>query len=221
MASVLEDSDDCKITLEIVEDFINNDYDSFIQNEPVEDIRIIKWELMIKYKSLENKDENTKAFQMLKHKKSYKENLKSGGRYDYALRERNIDNIIINIQCNIKECFIKFIFYCDELTIHKISEKTDYNNEYKEICYNYLNQMQYIFNGKIQCGKSIFNSSDFRNIDYLKSMVKDHYQNIIDKFETYILYCKTEGIKIEFEKITKRIRYIKEYVKKVYDIDLI
>ncbi len=42
MAFVLVNSDIYKITLQIVEDFIGNDYDDFIKNGPTNDIKLIK-----------------------------------------------------------------------------------------------------------------------------------------------------------------------------------
>ena len=59
MAFVLVDSEAYKISLEIVEDFINFKYDDFIQQEPTEEVKIIKWELLIKFKLLENKNDST------------------------------------------------------------------------------------------------------------------------------------------------------------------
>ena len=52
-------------------------------------------------------------------------------------------------------------------------------------------------------------------------MVKKHYREIIDDIEGYIIYCKTEKLKVDFNKIGRFINFIKEYVKSTYGIDLI
>ena len=147
MGYVFIDNDIYKVSLEIVGDFINNDYDSFIQNEPVEDIRIIKWALKIQFKLLENKNESVKIFYMLDFKNKLKHTLKDHiflKVYEYTsifidtekARYIFIDNMNINIQCNIEECFIDLIFFCDELNIRI---------EFIQFKYNYLNQLHYIF----------------------------------------------------------------------------
>ena len=67
--------------------------------------------------------------------------------------------------------------------------------------------------------KSI-NLSD-RNVTWLKDIIKTHYQEILKNIESYIEYCKTNGIDIDIEKINERIRYIKKYIKDIYDITLV
>ena len=42
MAFVLVNDEAFKITIQIVEDFIGNDYDDFIKNGPTNDIKLIK-----------------------------------------------------------------------------------------------------------------------------------------------------------------------------------
>ena len=257
MGYVFIDNDIYKVSLEIVEDFINNDYDSFIQNEPVEDIRIIKWVLKIQFKLLENKNESVKIFYMLDFKNRLKYIIKNYislhvSEYYYKYRWNNddkrniwINNININIHSNIKECFIDLILFCDELNIKKTYEQEREQADYKTLQYNYLNQMHYIF--KLQF-KNIFSktSTKYSNLskladtsifvdpkiintddrqylktDYLKSIVKNHYNDILINFDSYILYCKTEKINIDFKKISERMRYIKDYIKKFYDISIV
>ena len=43
----------------------------------------------------------------------------------------------------------------------------------------------------------------------------------MDNIEGYIIYCKTEKIKVDFNKIGKFTNFIKEYVKSIYGFDLI
>lgn len=51
-------------------------------------------------------------------------------------------------------------------------------------------------------------------------IVKQHYGEIIDNIEDYILHCKTEKINIDFDKVDKFIDFIKEYVKSIYGFKL-
>ncbi len=103
VASLMRKNEIVEEIVEIVEDFINNDYDSFIQNEPVEDIRIIKWVLKIQFKLLENKNESVKIFYMLDFKNRLKYIIKNYislhvSEYYYKYRWNNDDkrNIWIN-----------------------------------------------------------------------------------------------------------------------------
>ena len=59
MAFDLVDNVVYKISLDIVEDFVSMDYDEFIQNEPNDDLKIVKWELSIELKLLKDKDDLT------------------------------------------------------------------------------------------------------------------------------------------------------------------
>ena len=59
MAFVLIDNVAYKISLDIVEDFVSMNYDEFIQNEPNDDLKIVKWELSIELKLLKDKDDLT------------------------------------------------------------------------------------------------------------------------------------------------------------------
>ena len=55
MAFVIFEDDYYEITLEITRDFIADDYDTFIDKEPSKETKIIKWELIIRFKKLINK----------------------------------------------------------------------------------------------------------------------------------------------------------------------
>ena len=55
----------------------------------------------------------------------------------------------------------------------------------------------------------------------LISLVDEHYKKVLDNVEGYIMYCKTEKLKVDFDKIDKFINFIKEYVKSIYGFDLI
>ena len=51
-------------------------------------------------------------------------------------------------------------------------------------------------------------------MEIFELIVKNHYNNILTNFDSYILYCKTENIDVDFKKIIDRMIYIKNYVKK-------
>ena len=55
----------------------------------------------------------------------------------------------------------------------------------------------------------------------LTSIINKHYKEILDNVEGYINYCKTEKLKVDFNKIDKFINFIKEYVKTIYGFNLI
>ena len=52
MAFVFIDNDFYKITLEFTRDFIDNNYDEWIENNNKEEIKISRWEMMIYFKKL-------------------------------------------------------------------------------------------------------------------------------------------------------------------------
>ena len=47
MAFIIFEDDYYEISLEITRDFIADDYDTFIDNEPTKETKIIKWELTV------------------------------------------------------------------------------------------------------------------------------------------------------------------------------
>ena len=65
MAIVLIDNEAFKTTLQIVEDFINDDYDAFIENGPTDDIKLITWKMEIYFKKLEGKKNSIVKYYML------------------------------------------------------------------------------------------------------------------------------------------------------------
>ena len=56
MAFVIFEDDYYEITLEITRDFIADDYDTFIDKEPSKETKIIKWEMIIRFKKLKDKN---------------------------------------------------------------------------------------------------------------------------------------------------------------------
>ena len=223
MAFVLVDDEAFKITIQIVEDFISYDYDAFIENGPSDDIKLIKWELVIYFKKLENKKKSIVEYFMIPIYKLMKESFysKSDGYYMYIGNANNYYNTLtIDFKKNIPNKTITLKFICDE------TYKTTYL---------YLDQIHYILGRLMKASGLMCNDDNTcgyyktseekkeNNINLLegkqislRNIVKNHYKNILINFESYITYCKTNGIDIDIEKINERIRYIKEYVKNNY-----
>ena len=246
MAFVLLDNEYFKFTLQIIEDFIGEDYDAFIENGPLENNKLIKWELVIYFKTLENKKKTIVEYYMI----AIYERIKTGlywespdgyfSYYGHIYRGRSdlhVNTLSIDLKKNILAKTITIKFICDEtyktnycgFCITDIKTYTYLNNIQRIICqitsyqsspYEKGNVLDYCkTNGCICTEKYITPPSG--EVNWLKDIVKNHYNNILINFDSYILYCKTNKSKINLKKITERTNYIKEYVKKVYDITLV
>ena len=245
MATVLNDNEAFKITLQIVEDFISKDYDAFIENGPTDDIKLITWEMEIYFKKLEGKENSIVEYYMipvykyLKQRihglKNKKINYDSVEYFAYIIdpvinqHTQYINVLTIDFEKNIFAKTITIKFICDET--YKIIEYIGQSREINKK-YNYLNQLTYVTSRAITSCISregtINSVHDYcklgmntYSIEQLKDIIKTHYQEILKNIEAYILYCKTEKIDINFKKIVDRITYIKEYVKENYDITLV
>lgn len=239
MAIVLIDNEAFKATLQIVEDFINDDYDAFIENGPTDDIKLITWKMEIYFKRLEGKKNSIVEYYMLSIYKLIKVNLyqKNGNGHISYIEHNNgsyllFSALTLDFEKNIPAKTITIKFICNET--YKIN-KSGYN-------YTYLNHIQCILN-KLKsvkddqkcirdCTLSYYKPNEIEftnksislsdnNITWLKDIIKIHYQEILKNIEAYILYCKTEKIDIDFKKIVDRITYIKQYVKDNYNITLV
>lgn len=263
MAFVLVDSEAYKISLEIVEDFINLKYNDFIQKEPTEEVKIIKWELLIKFKLLENKNDSTIKYYinffkslfepLLKYNSYYYTNKKvsdipistidkrsDSGYYDRNYRYSINHYLTFNFQTCYNPQFIKFIFYCNEKSNIKeniIKDKRHKQIKKQIILYNYIDNLKFcilkiysILNA--EGVYSLLSSKDIlkftlpdqeiiKSEQWIYSIVENHYKEVINNLESYIMYCKAEKIEINFEKIINRIKYIKEYVRDNYGILLV
>lgn len=259
MAFVLVDSEAYKISLEIVEDFINLKYDDFIQKEPTEEVKIIKWELLIKFKLLENKSDSTIKYYLnffkslfeplLKYNSYYYTNKKvsdvpistinkrsDSGYYDRNYRYSNNHYLTFDFQICNNPPIIKFNFYCNE-KLYKVEERLNENTKKRIIIYNYINNLKFcilkiysILNSEgVYCFLSKKDTLKFtlpdeeiiKSEQWIYSIIENHYKEVINNLESYIMYCKTEKIDIDFIKIINRIKYIKEYVKEIYNISLV
>ena len=246
MATVLVDNEAFKITLQIVEDFISGDYDAFIENGPTDDIKIIKWELVIYFKKLEGKKNSIVEYYMIPVYKLIKQRIhglkkkqigcyESVEYFDYIIdpvinqHTQYINALTIDFEKNIFAKTITIKFICDET--YKFFEYIGQSREIDKK-YNYLNQLTYVISRTINscksCEKTVNSVHDYcklgmntGSIEEFKDIIKTHYSEILKNIEAYILYCKTEKIDIDFKKIVDRITFIKEYVKENYDITLV
>ena len=237
MAIVLIDNEAFKITLQIVEDFINDDYDAFIENGPTDDIKLITWKMEIYFKRLEGKKKSIVEYYILpiyKLIKVYLYQKNSNGHISYLGHFNGsyiFSALTLDFEKNIPAKTITIKFICKET--YKINN-CGYN-------FTYLYQIQFILNtiksmkdhqyirectlsyykpNEIEFTNKSINLSDL-NVSWLKDIIKIHYQEILKNIEAYILYCKTEKIDIDFKKIVDRITFIKEYVKDNYGITLV
>ena len=234
MAIVLIDNEAFKTTLQIVEDFINDDYDAFIENGPTDDIKLITWKMEIYFKRLEGKKKSIVEYYMLLIYKSIKVYLYQKNSNGYfpclGIQDNSIysfNTLTLDFEKNISAKTITIKFICNET--------------YKNQSWTYLNQIRYIIktlkyirdlysNNVLSHDYYVFKEIEITNksinlddvkVTWLKDIVKTHYQEILKNIEAYVLYCKTEKIDIDFKKIVDRITYIKEYVRKNYNITLV
>ena len=239
MAIVLIDNEAFKTTLQIVEDFINDDYDAFIENGPTDDIKLITWKMEIYFKKLEGKKKSIVEYYMLsiyKLIKVYLYQKNSYGRMSYIGHingnySYSYNALTLDFEKNITAKTITIKFICNE-TYKSID---GYNSSYLNQIHCILNTIksmkdqQYIRDcthsyykpNEIEFTNKSINLGDSSNVSWLKDIIKTHYQEILKNIEAYILYCKTEKIDIDFKKIVDRITYIKQYVKDNYDITLV
>ena len=226
MDTVLVDSDIYRITIQIVEDFIGEDYDTFIANGPTDDVKLIKWELVIYFKKLEGKKKSIVEYYMIPIYKHIKESFysMSDGYYMYIGYANNYYNTLtIDFKKNILDKTITLKFICEE------TRKIVYIDQIHFILnrlmgYNGLmcrdNNIRGYYKTSVEKKGSVFKLLNFNSISLI-NIVRDHYSEILKNIEAYILYCKTEKIDIDFKKIVDRITYIKQYVKDNYDITLV
>ena len=99
MASVLIDTESYKITLRIVEDFINSDFENFLKNGyDSKSKKIITWEMLIYCKMLNGKSKEYVNYHLMQLKKLIEEKLN--------------ENLYLHIDKEQKENYIKYFnFY--------------------------------------------------------------------------------------------------------------
>ena len=178
-------------------------------------------------------------YQDCETKKIY-ERFNSTRSYHDTHGKKYLFNILtFDFEKNILTKTITIKIICDEKFNFKL-----FNRKGRCTKYNYLTQMQYalkqaLWSCRVSPGteeaihdyyKTLLNDTmvtDKRvdlyeyKANWLKDIIKTHYSEIIKNIESYNEYCKTNGIDIDSEKINERIRYIKEYIKDIYDIALV
>lgn len=245
MISVFINNDYYKITLEFTRDFIDNNYDEWIENNNKEEIKISRWEMMIYFKKLNNVSQNTIDYYLLDAESKL---LFYGSYYIHVNCKSKIKQ---KIEICKNPAFIKLILLSkDEINkslkylenhINNLIERIDYfeytnyyckssqilrlRNNLKGNCFingiinetikDYLSK-----HGLSHIIESISKTSSVLEI-ILISLVNKHYKKVLDNVEGYISYCKTEKLKVDFDKINKFINFIKEYVKSIYGFNLI
>lgn len=151
MASVLIDTETFKITLEIVEDFINFDFPGFLEKEVDETKpRIITWEMNIFLKLLNDQSKGIVNYYLLQIKEEIEENLKISKYIHIVSSKKQTESCFIKTRSdNIKykgdhlitsevqicknPAMIKIIFYCNEMVKYTISKNSVQDRKLKEL----------------------------------------------------------------------------------------
>lgn len=120
------------------------------------------------------------------------------------------------IYCDLKTEYCNYLNQIQYVFNSKITclFNNDKNNSAK---YSHLSKLKDHFLFTVDEPKlnfKILKNSDYQNMEIFESNIKNHYNNILTNFDSYILYCKTENIVVDFKKIIDRMIYIKNYVKK-------
>lgn len=247
MAFVFIDNDFYKITLEFTRDFIDNNYDEWIENNNKEEIKISRWEMMIYFKKLNDVSQNTIDYYLLDAESklifngSYctHVNCRSEIKQETEICKKSNFIKLILLSKDEKRKSLKYLenyindifaqidhfeytnYYC------KSSQILTLRNKLKGDCFNNGIISETIGDYLSKCGlshiiESITKTSSVLEI-ILISIVNKHYKKVLDNVECYVIYCKTEKLKVDFNKIGRFINFIKEYVESTYGfkIDLI
>lgn len=153
MAFVIFEDDYYEITLEITRDFIADDYDTFIDNEPSKETKIIKWEMIIRFKKLFNKQFELIEYNLQQAKKwiskvKYYDFYPNS--YTFTVGKQTLENHVFQncmnpnyyfISHNVSTMYyppsVSVIFYCNENKIVS-SEHGQFNNYIYRLKYNIL-----------------------------------------------------------------------------------
>ena len=236
------DNDFYKITLEFTRDFIDNNYDEWIENNNKEEIKISRWEMIIYFKKLENVSQDTIDYFLLDAESKLIFGFPTHVNFNGEIKQKTeifknpvfIKLILLSKDENyksIKNLKNHIIYLIEELNQ---TEYIKYYNKLHEILklrnllrgdyfINKINNRDvkdYLSKYDLLRGLNISKTSSVMEI-ILISIVNKHYKEIIDNVEGYISYCKTEKLKVDFNKIGKFINFIKEYVKSIYGFNLI
>ena len=236
MTTVLVDNEAFKITLQIVEDFINDDYDAFIENGPTDDIKLITWKMEIYFKKLEGKKNSiveyymTPIYKLLKqsfygHKMNDHTNQLMRN-FDFSLTISDkegyphiINALTLDFKKNILAKTITINIICDETYNFNCIKYGSSSTETQTKKYNYLNQLQSVIIGRIiGCCNSISNNEKIIHKYYesRESMITDKRINLNDD---NVIWLKNI-VKDHYSEILKNIEAYILYCKtEKIDID--
>lgn len=203
MASVLFDTETYKITLGIVEDFINFDFLNFLKKgyDPESD-KIITWEMLIYCKVLDDKNKSYVNYYLLQLKKIIEDTINENLYLSVDEYEKQKENFYIKthttneyrsgfyfitpeVQICKNPALIKIYFYCDENNsipgFHRFI-KNEILNQYIDLVeITYISQLKNLF---VLIIDNIQDSEYYRRFDNSGNM------SLIDKIVISLKYHK-------------------------------
>ena len=249
MDFVFIDNDYYKITLEFTRDFIDNNYDEWIENNNKEEIKISRWEMMIYFKKLNDVSQDTVDYFLIDAESYLTFGFSTHVNFNNKIKQKieiyknpvfiklillskdekngslgNLKNHIIRLIELLNQFeYVKYYHKSNEILKLRNLLKGDYfiNKINNRDVMDYLSECGLLIIAKnILIVKNITKTSSIMEI-ILISIVNKHYKEILENVEGYIKYCKTEKIKVDFIKINRFINFIKEYVKSIYGFNMI
>ena len=243
MVYVFINNDYYKITLEFTRDFIDNNYDEWIENNNKEEIKISRWEMMIYFKKLNDVSQDTIDYFLIDAESYLTFGFSTHVNFNNKIKQKieiyknpvfiklillskdekrkslkYLENYINDIFAQIDH-FEYTNYYCKSSQIltlcNKLKSDCFINGIISETIKDYLSKcgLSHIIDG-------ITKTSSVLEI-ILISIVNKHYKKVLDNVEDYVIYCKTEKIKVDFNKIGRFGNFIKEYVNSTYGFELI
>ena len=201
-----------KISLDIAEDFVSMDYDEFIQNEPNDDLKIVKWELSIELKLLKDKDDLTIKYYTNYFKSLFEPLLKYNS---YYYTNKKVDSIPLstinddddsNFYCkNYDKSFNHYLTFDFQIynnsSLEKLESSVSSNSPSKKLESSVSLISPFLIKFNFYCKEKLIDSEIFENQDYLifqpSRNVKITYDYISNlKFCVLKIYSilKAEGV---------------------------
>ena len=245
MSYVIADDDNYKITIGIVKDFINGDYENFLENGLKDDPKIITWEMIIFLKSLNDKDIDYVNFHLVQMRRLLENEIFKYQYFKYEITETNEISTTITedstdsdyfISCNYQICknpaFVKIIFYCQESKLITIPlEKLVYDPCVDKLNYLFnLSCLPYLI-CKVIATKSEYAKLSYKQINYtipnfnsvcdrsyLLEIVMFHYNLIIQNIKNYYLMIKDNLTEEKDDKYNFHYVCLLKYLELVYKL---
>ena len=249
MSFVIADDENYNITIGIVNDFINGNYEDFLINGLKDNPKIITWEMVILLKKLVDKEPDVVNYYLLQIKRLLENEIFKYMYFKYEVTGYDEISTTItdedtsedteyflscNYQINKNPAFIKIIFYCKESKVISIPpEKLIYpvNNNKINYLYNLACLPCFICNileTKSEYSKinysginyTIPNFDSFCDRSYLLEIVIFHYNLIIQQLKNF--YFSIKDNLTEEEKDTYDFHYIclLKYLEIVYGLKI-